>query len=282
MGKRRKASCHHTRLYSDWVLLREALSLDIDSASFEKVYGRIQMLNKKQIQNTLSICVRILKNDKIGWHRNHRILLSATQTIVAAAPHSVQIIEELIKNKSRSADYEIHSLLFCFLDSLIELYISKRLPRQILSYLKGYLLNIKRDKALAGWKAGESLGWHWPVEESLPVLMEAAKKARYVAGRESAFDGLGYVLAYGSVSPHCRRQILSLFKDTITNDKSDAVKHTAIHVLNFQAKGRKEINRLFHDIAKNNKNGETRELAKFALENPMRVFPPKKATCLSK
>jgi hypothetical protein len=38
--------------------------------------------------------------------------------------------------------------------------------------------------------AGDMLSDHWKAEESMPVLLRVAQKARFVAGRSTGLDGL--------------------------------------------------------------------------------------------
>jgi hypothetical protein len=177
------------------------------------------------------------------------------------------MIEELISDRRGKRAYEVHFTLFLFIDDFAEsVSNSVRTRRQMLGCMRDYLQEIRRDNASAAWKASESLGWHWPVEESLPVLIELGKHARYAAGREAAVKGLGYVLSHRQISADVAREILSYLKSTVENDRSYQVKQAALFVLGFQNKRRRQITTVLRDIAENHRDEEVREDAQFQLE----------------
>ncbi len=53
-------------------------------------------------------------------------------------------------------------------------------------------MNISNNTAHSAYMAGDLLGAHWNLKESLPILIDAAKHARFSTGRYWAVDGLGY------------------------------------------------------------------------------------------
>jgi hypothetical protein len=249
------------------VSLREVLSFDPDDLPLAEIHRRVRKLSQNKVSEALSICKRILNEKEIGLSRNQDIRICAIRVIVAAAPRSLPMIQELIRDRRGRRAYDIHFTLFLFLDDFAEsVSNSVRARRQMLGYIRDYLQEIERENAAAAWKAGEGLGWHWPLEESLPVLIELVKHARYAAGREAAVEGLGYVLSHRHISANVAEEILSYLKTTVENDRSYQVKGAALFVLGFQKKRRRQIAAVLRAIAQNHRDEEVRENAQFQLE----------------
>ncbi|MHC4572719.1 MAG: hypothetical protein ACYS76_01070 [Planctomycetota bacterium] len=256
-----------TDTYPGIVALRKALSFDPHNVPPAEVHRRIRKLSQKKVSRALLICRRILNEEDIGRRRNQDIRICAIRVIVAAAPRSLPMIEELIRDREGRRAYEIHFTLFLFLDDFAEsLSNNARVRRQILGFIRDYLQEIRRDNAVAAWKAGETLGWHWLLKESLPVLTGLVKHARYAAGREAAVEGLGYVLSHRQISGDVAKEILSYLKGTVENDRSYRVKQAALFVLGLQNKRRRQIAAVLRDIAKSHSDEEIREDAQFQLE----------------
>jgi hypothetical protein len=105
-------------------------------------------------------------------------------------PESSKTIKYLIQRNATQGDAEIHFSLFCFLDKLSTLPSESTLEAELPLLLERYLIDSKSNYGSAAWMAGDLLGDHWPLRESMPILSKAAKQGRYVAGRVAAIHGI--------------------------------------------------------------------------------------------
>ena len=226
-----KNSTMSNNTYVRMISVRDVLALDPYESSVDAISGTIRRLRKKEREHVLSICKKVVNNDKIGLRRNDAIRVAAIKVIVAAAPHSAKIIQRIIRNKSDRNAYELHFTLFCFLDQLRNIPNARQLSHLMLSHVRGYLQDVKYDTARAAWMGGDLLGEHWPLEESLPVLIQVAREAKYAVGREAAVEGLEKAFKRVDASSAHRRQILSLLRDVSVDDRSDKVRRAARYVL---------------------------------------------------
>jgi hypothetical protein len=65
---------------------------------------------------------------------------------------------------------------------------------EALQISKDYLLNVRSGTGHASWMAGDMLSDHRHTEESLPVLLLVAQKARFLSGRITALNSLGFLM----------------------------------------------------------------------------------------
>jgi len=81
---------------------------------------------------------------------------------------------------------------------------------------------VKSNAGNAAWMAGDLLGDHWPLEESLPVLLKSAKNSRFIAGRSSALHGIEEALR--KIETSKKKKILMLLKEIYKTDRSSKIK----------------------------------------------------------
>jgi hypothetical protein len=77
--------------------------------------------------------------------------------------------------------------------------------------------------------AGDLLGDHWPLNESLPVLQRLATDARFVAGREGALHGLAHALDRAEKAQQW--QIVATLKLVAEKDRSAKVRRYASSII---------------------------------------------------
>ena len=170
-----------------------------------------------------------------GGHLDNEMSLSEIHritvlNIILSIPNSGDLIDYLLSRRNDKHSLEIIFSLFCCLDDyVITCKIEER--NSMLSSIHDFLLNINIDSAHAAWKAGETLGAHWPLKESLPILIKVVKKAKYAVGREAAIYGLNMALKNDKLNNENRKYIISLLNDTSQKDKSYKVRSTAKYTL---------------------------------------------------
>jgi hypothetical protein len=99
----------------------------------------------------------------------------------------------------------------------------------VLRLVEEYLCHVQRDTARAAWMAGDLLGEHWPLDQSLPSLRATAMKARYRAGREAALHGLSHAL--GRAAKRDQWSILETLKHVAAFDRSRKVRNYATSIM---------------------------------------------------
>jgi len=200
--------------------LFEILNVDAYIEKVDELEKRCKRLNNSTRLRLLSICKESLQFQEIRRYEPLRIAL--IKTLIALVPDSNIIIESLINKKSDQYFYEVHFSLFCFLDQLHQLKGGKKLASKIPFLIEQYLFNVKSNAGNAAWMAGDLLGDHWPLEESLPVLLKSAKNSRFIAGRSSALHGIEEALR--KIETSKKKKILMLLKEIYKTDRSSKIK----------------------------------------------------------
>mgnify|MGYP001613245091 CR=1 FL=1 len=85
-----------------------------------------------------------------------------------------------------------------------------------------YPMGRRSNAAQAAWMAGNLLGDHWNLRESLPLLIQIAESARGVTGREAAVHGLSKALARCTDADYAR--ITAKLERMTKNDPSPKVR----------------------------------------------------------
>jgi len=207
------------------------LRLDLDRAYFEKIAPEVQRLKHSDRRRLLSLCERAFSELDLRKDKHTRV--AAAKVMIALVPDSADAIRRWINTKTGKDIYEVHFSLFCFLDQVPDLPCAGEFATEIPSLIEKYLLEAKTESALAAWMAGDLLGDHWNMEEALPILVKAAKEARFVAGRDSAVHGLEHILQNLPKSDPRRKSVISLLREIAESDRSENVKAAAMLVLRF-------------------------------------------------
>ena len=95
----------------------------------------------------------------------------------------------------------------------------------VLALVEAYLMSTNSAVASAAWMAGDLLGDHWDLRQSLPILTRLATQARYVAGRDAAIHGLSRALARARKASQWA--IVQVLKDVSRHDRSRRVRSHA-------------------------------------------------------
>jgi hypothetical protein len=116
---------------------------------------------------------------------------------VALLPDSAVIIRAVLQKSPTSWLGELQFSLFVFLSDAPEL-LNQDQMQSLRSLVEHYLLSVRSKAAQAAWMAGDMLGDHWPLAESLPILLRVVRSAKHVAGREGALHGLAHAIERAS------------------------------------------------------------------------------------
>jgi len=207
------------------------LPFELDLEYFEKIAPEVQLLKQGDRSRLLSLCERAF--NELDLRKDKPTRVAAAKVMVALVPDSTDAIRHWINTKSGEDIYEVHFSLFCFLDQVPDLPRAEEFSTEIPSLIEKYILEVKSETAYAAWMAGDLLGDHWNMEEALPILVKAAKEARFVAGRASAVHGLEHILQNLPKSDLRRKSVISLLREIAESDRSENVKAAAMVVLRF-------------------------------------------------
>lgn len=213
-------------LSNSYKTIRNIFDEDVYTLTLRSLRLKYNRLEDKKKGNVLDECDRLLKLGDIAAPENEKIRVSLLKVMVAAFPDSIKLFDFLIKKRYTRNDHELLFTFFCYVDKLLYMPRSGPLCERILLFTKEFLLHVKADRGKAAWMAGDLLGAHWRLRQSLPVLMEVSQRGCYAAGREAAVNGLGESLKR-ITSEHIKNRIYILLHQIETNDKSKNVRLSA-------------------------------------------------------
>ena len=208
-------------------LMETKLGVDPYRAPFEVLSRAVQRLDDKERESLVLESRRYLENPDV--RRSEILRVGTVKTLVALLPMSADVIRSWVCTMEGDYVNEVHFTLFCFLDQVPALADAEEFAAEVPSMIEEYLLRIKTESAHAAWMAGDLMGDHWKTSESLPVLVRAAKEARYVAGRKGALHGIARALENAQDSE--RDRVARLIQTIANEDRSREVKEQAKFVL---------------------------------------------------
>jgi hypothetical protein len=191
-----------------------------------RVRRHVQRLTDAQSTRLLRDCQKALASPAIAKKDSLRV--AAAKVVVALLPVSLPLIQAWLKRKERVA-FEIQFSLFCFLDRVQYWKIEKTVQERILRMIHDYLMFTKTDTGQAAWMAGDLLGDHWRLSESLPVLLDVSKTAVDVCARKAALHGIRE--AFGRATRKERRALKSALSEVVERDRDKSVRTSAQRVL---------------------------------------------------
>lgn len=206
--------------------LKDRLHIPAETASVGEIARSLAGLRvNRRVAEARAIGL-LLHHSEVTQDEALRVLLA--KTLVALLPNSLDVIRSILREDQAQGLAEAQFSLFCFLDHAID---GRDSPTRVavLDLVEGYLLNVRSDEAQAAWMAGDLLGEHWPLNESLRVLNTAALNARFRAGREGALHGLSHALARSSKRDQW--SIVDVLKRVSTSDRSLHMRRYAESIL---------------------------------------------------
>lgn len=155
--------------------------------------------------------------------------LVVARALMALLPSSFKALAAILRAPSGKRVAELQFSVFVFLGEARELYGHDEVTQTLLRLVSEYLSTVSSDAAQAPWMAGDALGEHWPLRESLPVLTDCARRARFRAGREGALHGLSHAIARGTKREQWA--IVSTLKSISETDRSPGVRRYAESII---------------------------------------------------
>ncbi|MES2465270.1 MAG: hypothetical protein V4671_32290 [Armatimonadota bacterium] len=170
--------------------ISQVIGFDIHEKDFDELVESAQKLTEDESLRLLE-AYRNTDAKELGrdGDESQQARVYLIRFLVALFPRSQSVIEFLLSQFRNPEDYEIHFTLFCYLDDVP--YFGTVSDRaEVLRIMENYLMTVPADTGHASWMAGDMLSDHWEARESLPVLLRAAQKARFISGRSTGLDGL--------------------------------------------------------------------------------------------
>ena len=198
---------------------------DIRVLPYNQLFDKVRFLSEPK-QSDLLTCCETMDIDEITENLDLRI--PVVRIVVALMPLSFPLIARWLQDKRRR---EIHFTLFCYLDWINKLPEGDTSRSETLRLVERYLLETDSEAANAAWMAGDLLGDHWPVMESLPVLIRILQLGRYVAGRKAALSGIEIMLNNPNLGLHDRKRLIAAVKEARSHDRSGQLQSTARSML---------------------------------------------------
>jgi hypothetical protein len=152
-----------------------------------------------------------------------RLRSVAVKLLLASYPATLEYVLKII----RSGHPEARFTLFCFLDDVALNPGESPADRAVFDATESYLMHLRTDRTLAGWKASESFGEHWSISESVEALLRILQSGRYVESRKLAVAGLE--AAYGRADARCRDDIRRALQNAGKVDRSSTVRSIALN-----------------------------------------------------
>lgn len=208
-------------------LIEHAISPDVrelDIAALHDLARAIQPTSRENILTTCAVALTMVNSKTTEYER-----VIIVKAIIALLPHSEQLVRIWLNPSPPNRNYECQFTLFCFLNEAQDIPAAKHLRDEIPALVGSYLANIDTSTANAAWMAGDLLGDHWNLDESIPILIEVALAGRFVAGREAALHGLSQ-----AVTNTCREnrdKIKTTIESVSIGDRSQAVRSIAKLIL---------------------------------------------------
>ncbi|MFH1700017.1 MAG: hypothetical protein ABIE07_05460 [Candidatus Zixiibacteriota bacterium] len=180
------------------------IGIDPYNCSFNDLHKIISKLHDGKRAKLFRFCQRCLIESDIGINEEKHVVM--VRFLMALLPESLDEILNLLQSMYDRTTYEIHFTVFCYLDRVLDICKSKRVLNKILVTISEYFLIIETNTASAAWMAGDLLGDHWLTNETFKILLNSAKRARFVPGRMGALHGLQMRLENSSLN---HKQIIS-------------------------------------------------------------------------
>jgi len=157
-----------------------------------------------------------------------RTRVALAKLLIATVPDSWKIIRRLIAEPSgtKTGD-EVRFSLFCFLDHVPYLTGGRKLTSEAACLVGDYLRCAVSNRGHAAWMAGDLLGDHWDVAQSVPILIDILATGKYAAGRLAALHGLEHAKEKADCADTIRESICRAIRQAARDDRSGRVRESA-------------------------------------------------------
>jgi hypothetical protein len=199
---------------------------DLLGADPADVVSAVAALSVNERARLLQDVTAVLTDARMAANVGTRIV--AVRLLIALLPDSLDTITGLLRRRDGVLDYEVHFTLFCYLDWVSVVEAPAGVAADVLALVAEYLHDVPSDSARAAWMAGDMLGDHWaPLDDALPVLINAVVNARFVAGRAGALSGLEQTIENLGTEDSRTAEIISVLRFVRSNDRSRKLRRSA-------------------------------------------------------
>ncbi|MFQ5412764.1 MAG: hypothetical protein ACE5EC_10730 [Phycisphaerae bacterium] len=210
-------------------LIGDLLGLNPLEADSDDVAMQARSLGRQDLKRLVGCCDRALQ--RADMRKADKIRIALLEVLVGLLPDSAEVLKHLLSRWSGAYVYEVHFSLFITLGYIGENSGAQSFAKEIPRLVEAYLNNVPRETGFGAWKAGDLLGDHWRLDESVPVLIRSARNARFVAGRAGAIHGLAHALGRRpEVNPHLRK-IRRVLREVVKSDRSESIRESAKWIL---------------------------------------------------
>jgi hypothetical protein len=209
---------------SDINLMKQLSGVDSYTIPVKTVIAKVRSISVKDRRRLISVSRRALLESKVECSQAEEIRVFATRVLVAGAPLSGTVIEEVLARRKSKRDFENLFSMFCVLEHLCHMPQTQTLRKRVLAMVEDFLASVRSNTAHAAWMAGDLLGDHWPEKDAISILKRIAVEGRYAAGRDAAVSGLGTAIRRREIPAKDKGEFRLLLEQAAMTDRSKHVR----------------------------------------------------------
>jgi hypothetical protein len=157
--------------------------------------------------------------------------MDVLDAILALVPDPDELFASVFERADDHTWYEVHFSLCVLLEVYFvddQISATREFDAAIPGILQRYLMSVKHEHAKAAWNAGDSFSFDARGPTTItPHLLDAAKGARYVAGRLGALHGICHLLASLEERAGDTEIVLRAMRSVAREDRSPRVRRKA-------------------------------------------------------
>lgn len=150
----------------------------------------------------------------------------ASGTLIRLFPESRRVLEHLLEMPGGRSSYETQFTLMVYMEGDGG---SGEYIEWAVAVLGKYLHNVRRVTARAALQAGDTLGQHFPLHKTFPVLIRAMRSARFIAGRWAAVAALSDLV--GRLSDKELRVVRSVAQQLMSVERSSEQRENLAYLI---------------------------------------------------
>ena len=215
--------------------ISQVIGFDIRGKDLGEFWESIQRLSDNEILALLQ-AYENLDRKELGRDDDtgQLVRVCLIRLLVALFPRSLPLIESWLSQFKCPEDYEIHFTLFCYLNEVRHFGTASDCG-EVLRIMENYLLSVPADTGHASFMAGDMLSDHWEASESLPILLRAAQKARFISGRSTGLGALDLQLEENKLSEHEKITVRRVLRSIGRKERNPGIRSVAARLLKAMA-----------------------------------------------
>lgn len=206
--------------------VRAAIGSIREDATVAFLRDRIATISPNERDKLLLALLEAVQDPSSLSTESERVFVA--RLVAASVPFTFSVLESALQYAVEDNGAEFQFSVFVALTDIHEVATAAQIAR-VLYCVQSFLSDVAVDRQQEAWMAGDLLGDHWRVDESLPALLLLATKARYPAGRRAALHGLSHAIERATKEQQWT--IVATLKAAAENDESHTVRRAAISAL---------------------------------------------------